>query len=284
MERVSGPVKVHDSRPSPPRPSNCDDHTCCAEARGILCDRFTSNCPGLGALGPTPISVGGIAHPGTACRVCRSCRTHDREAKVAQTIPMANGNAVSGPNISLCRRCEFDEMRLYNERLQNPAPTGPGIAPSIASVENWPSATRPRQNLCVCEQKIRARSGPGPNCHACRDQAFQLEFTNPFHATENILRTRTKKAIQGRIPVNGPNGHYLVSAAGIANRTASGVGQPGDTIHDNRYGMHGRANQSNEFAAEVEERATVENRTEEWRAKDIWTAGSAEEVGLESEY
>ncbi|KAH7083083.1 hypothetical protein BKA63DRAFT_404107 [Paraphoma chrysanthemicola] len=202
---------VHEPTPSPPLPPTCDDHTCCSVAQARPCVALTSNCPGLGALGPTPVSTNGIAHPGTACRVCLNCLNHEHNAKLALTRATANGNAQSGPNIFLCRRCEFDEMRLYNERLQNPVPAGPGNVPSMAFIQHWPTVAQPRQDLCVCETKVT--------------RPFQLEFTTPFHATENILRTRTKKAIQGRIPVNGPNGHYLVSAAGIADRTASGVGR-----------------------------------------------------------
>jgi hypothetical protein len=165
-----------------------------------------------------------VVHPANPCSVCINCSRHGINANFGLTGRIATAVANSGPKVFLCRRCETDEMQLYNERLQHPQPAGPGTAPSLASIVAWPQPLADIQNLCKCDALIRRRSHVIPNCHACRDVAFLHEHTVPFNDAENILRTRNKNAIEGRTPVNGP-GQHLVSVQTINARAAAGIGR-----------------------------------------------------------
>jgi hypothetical protein len=138
------------------------------------------------------------------------------------------GGQYSGPLIELCLRCTEEEMVLYWERHGTAKPAGPGSAPSLRDIAQWPTGHTPaahRQDLCVCE--VRAIDAYSLHCHACRDEAFDREHMQSFFEAEDMLRERNKAVIQGkkRCDANGGTKAHRVQPRHVVAREVAGIGR-----------------------------------------------------------
>ncbi|KAF2036514.1 hypothetical protein EK21DRAFT_83476 [Setomelanomma holmii] len=181
--------------PGPPAPPllNCDDNGCCAVALGVICDQINfAGCPGLGALGVTPLSWSGLAHPAPHhIDVCQTCLSHGYGRKLNDANRMGTVVANIGSRYFLCNDCERKEVDLYWQRraldtnLAGMGGAGPGgVLPTstLHRVAHWPqnpttaNPTRQNQDLCICVDNINTAQ-QNNLCHACRDALWQRQHT-----------------------------------------------------------------------------------------------------------
>ncbi|KAF2036513.1 hypothetical protein EK21DRAFT_83475 [Setomelanomma holmii] len=233
MATSAGP-RVNNQQPGATAALDCDDKLCC-NMQGDCDQNNRNNCPGIGALGPTPLSRSGRNHPHAQnVTVCQTCRAH-LQAIYTNSV---NWNAtlnVSGPVVNLCVDCEYEEMKLYWQRREDaafirpPVVGTPDVAPSIAHVATWPQGPihlPSNQNLCICQHNVNT-AGQVWMCHACRDQTHIIQHQRPWTDAENILRTRKKNVIKGRMQCtrNGapPGQDHLELDTVINERRARGI-------------------------------------------------------------
>ena len=215
--------------PAPAAPFTCVDAAHChrphVAGRGICNPRYQHPCPGLGAVGPTPLTYSGRLHIIPAVvPVCGNCQTHGAGVEDRNTDHLVTsvgpGVHSVGYKSRLCPDCIHDELELFYQRTGTHQPLAPA---SLRQVNRWPRWNFGDQDLCICP--TRAIRNFHRNCHACRDEAFRILAHDPKHLAEDILATRTTPVITGEklCTANGGIRAHTVSAANQQRRSTAHV-------------------------------------------------------------